>query len=156
MSEPPVEESDGTQRSSIACMNTHNAAIPFNHWLRAEVISSDGNGVRMRIPWRAEFGGAPGMTHGGVLAGIIDLGAFMALMAENGNGGPTIDMRVDYHRSTVNGTLYAASKVIRVGSTISTVEVTICDADQRLIASGRCVFLSRSRGQTAGTHSCRT
>jgi uncharacterized protein (TIGR00369 family) len=85
------------------------------------------------------------MTHGGILAGIIDLSAYMALMAVNGGGGPTIDMRVDYHRSMVNGTLYAESRILRVGSTISTVEVDVRDAQRRLIASGRCVFLSRSR-----------
>jgi uncharacterized protein (TIGR00369 family) len=150
-----MDEPESARRASVARMNMHNAAVPFNRWLGAEVLSADGGGVRMRIPWRAEFGGAPGMTHGGVLAGIVDLGAYMALMAESGSGGPTIDMRVDYHRSTVNGTLYAASKVIRVGSTISTVEVTIRDAEKRLIASGRCVFLSRPRGQSPDAQSCR-
>jgi uncharacterized protein (TIGR00369 family) len=131
--------------ASAAVMNAHNEAIPFNSWLGAEVISADDSGVRLRVPWRVEFGGAPGMTHGGILAGIIDLSAYLALMAVKGGGGPTIDMRVDYHRSMVNGTLYAQSKILRVGSTISTVEVDVQDAQRRLIASGRCVFLSRSR-----------
>jgi acyl-coenzyme A thioesterase PaaI-like protein len=53
-------------------ISRHNAAVPFNAWLGAEVLASDPTGVRVRFPWRAEFGGAPGMTHGGLLAGLID------------------------------------------------------------------------------------
>ena len=133
------------QRATVEAMNTHNAAIPFNAWLGAEVISVDDEGVRVRFPWRVEFGGAPGMTHGGILAGIVDLSAYMALMAAKGGSGPTIDMRVDYHRSMVNGALFSQAKLLRVGSTISTVDVIVHDGEQRLIASGRCVFLSQGR-----------
>jgi uncharacterized protein (TIGR00369 family) len=132
-------------RASVDAMNAYNATVPFNAWLGAQVVSADAEGVRLRVPWRVEFGGAPGMTHGGILAGIIDLSAYMALMAEKGGAGPTIDMRIDYHRSVVNGTLFTVAKLLRVGSTISTVEVVVHDAEQRLIASGRCVFLSQGR-----------
>ena len=131
--------------ADVEAMNAHNAAIPFNAWLGAEVISATDEGVRLRIPWRVEFGGAPGMTHGGILAGIVDLSAYMALLAARGGAGPTIDMRVDYHRSMVNGALFSLARLLRVGSTISTVEVIVQDAEQRLIASGRCVFLSQGR-----------
>ena len=132
-------------RANVDAMNAHNAAIPFNAWLGDEVISATDEGVRLRIPWRVEFGGAPGMTHGGILAGIIDLSAYMALMAARGGAGPTIDMRVDYHRSMVNGAMFSLARLLRVGSTISTVEVIVQDAEERLIASGRCVFLSQGR-----------
>jgi len=131
--------------ANVEAMNGHNAAIPFNAWLGAEVISATDEGVRLRVPWRVEFGGAPGMTHGGILAGIIDLSAYMALMAARGGAGPTIDMRVDYHRSMVNGAMFSLARLLRVGSTISTVEVIVQDAEERLIASGRCVFLSQGR-----------
>jgi uncharacterized protein (TIGR00369 family) len=133
------------QRATVEVMNAHNAIVPFNAWLGAEVIAATDEGVRLRIPWRVEFGGAPGMTHGGILASIVDLSAYMALMTAKGGAGPTIDMRVDYHRSMVNGALYAVAKLLRVGSTISSVDVIVHDAEQRLIASGRCVFLSQGR-----------
>jgi uncharacterized protein (TIGR00369 family) len=133
------------RRASAEAMNAYNATVPFNAWLGAQVVSADHEGVRLKVPWRVEFGGAPGMTHGGILAGIIDLSAYMALMAEKGGAGPTIDMRIDYHRSVVNGTLFTLARLLRVGATISTVEVVVHDAEQRLIASGRCVFLSQGR-----------
>jgi uncharacterized protein (TIGR00369 family) len=141
----PADSSDKGVLPTAAHMNAKNTGIPFNAWLGAKVIDATAAGVRLYIPWRTEFGGAPGMTHGGILAAIVDLAAYCALSAASGDGGPTIDMRIDYHRSTVNGPFYADSKVVRAGSTISTAEVIIRDAQERLIASGRCVFLSRSR-----------
>jgi len=126
-------------------LNAMHTGIPFNAWLGAKIIDASAAGVRLYVPWRTEFGGAPGMTHGGILAAIVDLAAYSALRAVGGDGGPTIDMRIDYHRSSVNGPFYADSRVVRAGSTISTAEVVIRDAEERLIASGRCVFLSRSR-----------
>ncbi len=133
-------------------LNAHNAGIPFNAWLRIEVLNASAQGVEMRVPWRQEFGGAPGMTHGGVLASLLDTAAFLALLAANGGGGPTIDLQIDYLRSTANGTLTVRSSVLRAGASISTVEVRISDPEQRLLASGRCVFLTRERtGRTAPT-----
>jgi uncharacterized protein (TIGR00369 family) len=141
---------------TILEMNEHNARVPFNAWLGAEVMSAGHDEVRLRIPWRVEFGGSPGMTHGGILAAIIDLSAYMPLMAVQGSAGPTIDMRIDYHRSTVNATLYTVAKLLRVGSTISTVEVIVRDAEERLIASGRCVFLSQGRKRSSDGSSLET
>lgn len=136
------------RRATVAEMNAYNASVPFNVWLGAEVISASSEEVTLRIPWRTEFTAAPGITHGGVLAGAIETAAFMALMSSYDDAGPTIDMRVDYHRSTVNGTLHAQARLLRAGATIATVEVFIRDSAERLIASGRCVFLSRSRKKT--------
>jgi uncharacterized protein (TIGR00369 family) len=139
--------------ATVAQMNSLNANIPHTAWLGAEVLSAEGDTVTVRVPWRVEFGGAPGMTHGGVLAGVIDLTAYMVLMAVQGGAGPTIDMRVDFHRSTVNQTFFAVGKLLRAGATISTVDVRISDAEERLIASGRCVFLSHSRHRDADIQS---
>jgi len=90
------------------------------------------------------------MTHGGILAAIIDLSAYMALMAEQGSAGPTIDMRVDYHRSTVNSTLYTVAKLLRVGSTISTVEVIVRDVDWAAVLLHAWPELAKAPGLNAG------
>ena len=44
VAETPMDEPESARRASVACMNTHNAAVPFNHWLGAEVLSADGGG----------------------------------------------------------------------------------------------------------------
>jgi uncharacterized protein (TIGR00369 family) len=134
-----------SQDETLQRLHTHSASIPFNRWLGLEVLSALEDRVELRVPWRAEFMGAPGMTHGGILASIIDAAAFLVLLAARGSGGPTIDMRIDYHRSTANTTFYVRSSLLRAGATISTVEVGIYDGEQRLIASGRSVMISEPR-----------
>jgi uncharacterized protein (TIGR00369 family) len=129
----------------VAQLTAHNATIPFNTWLGIEVIAASAEGVDLRVPWRPEFGGAPGTTHGGILASLIDTAAFLALVAAQDAGGPTIDMRVDVHRSTAGEPLNVHSRVLRRGATVSTADVLIHDAHERLIASGRCVFLTQPR-----------
>jgi acyl-CoA thioesterase len=149
MSESQLDFSAAGKRpATIAEMNAYSATVPFNAWLGAEVISTNSNRITLRIPWRVEFAAAPGLTHGGVLAGAIETAAFMVLRACRGDAGPTIDMRIDYHRSSINGTLYAHARLLRAGGTISTAEVFIHDSGEHLIASGRCVFLSCSRSKS--------
>lgn len=131
--------------NTLERLNAHNAKIPFNAWLGIEVLAAGADGVELRVPWRCEFGGAPGMTHGGILASLVDTAAFLMLLAAKGTGGPTVDLQIDFHRSTANGALYVRSSLLRAGASISTIEVRINDQEQRLIATGRCVFLTRSR-----------
>jgi uncharacterized protein (TIGR00369 family) len=131
--------------SLMAQLTAHNEKTPFNHWLGVEVLSASEEGVDLRVPWRQEFGGAPGMTHGGIMASLVDTAAFLALLAAQDAGGPTIDMRVDLHRSTAGEPLFVRSRLLRRGATVSTADVRIFDAHDRLVASGRCVFLTQPR-----------
>lgn len=130
---------------TMAKLDLHNAGTPFNTWLGLEVLAVHPDSIELRVPWRSEFSGAPGMTHGGILASIVDAAAFLVLLAVRGCGGPTVDMRVDFHRSTANSMLYVRSALLRAGATISTVQVEIHDGEQRLIASGRSVMISEPR-----------
>lgn len=134
-------------KATLAVLNAHNARIPFNAWLGIEVLAVTAETVELRVPWRLEFGGAPGMTHGGILASLIDTAGFLVLLAANASGGPTIDLRIDFHRSSANTDFHVRSRLLSAGATISTVEVEICDNGSRLLASGRCVFLTQSRKQ---------
>ena len=130
---------------SLDRINSYNASIPFNAWMGVQIIAATDSSVDLRVPWRHEFTGAPGMTHGGVLGSLIDTASYIVLMAAFGSAGPTVDMRVDFHRSTAQGPLYVHGELVRAGATISSVDVRVVDKDRHLIASGRCVYLSQSR-----------
>jgi uncharacterized protein (TIGR00369 family) len=130
---------------TVKRLRAHNAKIPFNTWLGIDVLSASSESVELRVPWRDEFGGAPGMTHGGILASLVDTAAFLVLLVAKGTGGPTVDLQIDFHRSTANGVLSVKSNMLKLGATISTIQVSISDEEHRLIASGRCMFLSRPR-----------
>ena len=82
---------------------------------------------------------------GGILAALIDLAGDYAIAAKLGRGVPTIDMRIDYHRTALPGPLVARANVIKIGSTLATAEAQVFDNSDKLIASGRGAYLTQSR-----------
>ncbi len=131
-----------TARWDAGQLEDYARRIPFNRWLDLRVTSVGDDGVVITIPWREELGGAPETehVHGGVLAAIVDLAAGLSVIAGVGHGGPTVDMRADFHRGAVAGPMEAHGRVIRAGRTIAFAEVSLRDRDGNLVATGRGVF----------------
>ena len=100
--------------------------------------------IEIRATWREEWvvNKERGITHGGILAALIDLAADWAMVKQTGRGVPTIDLRVDYHRPAMPGDLVAHGKVVRAGSQFATAEAHIFDLHGKLIASGRGTYLT--------------
>ena len=73
---------------------------PFHQWLGLSVVAVSDDGIEIRAKWREEWvvNTERGITHGGILAALIDLAADWAMVKQTGRGVPTIDLRVDYHR----------------------------------------------------------
>jgi uncharacterized protein (TIGR00369 family) len=119
---------------------------PFHQWLGLEVVSAGNGEIEIKARWREEWVVNPERryTHGGILAALVDLTADWALGAVLGRGLPTVDMRVDYHRVALPGDLTCKGKVVRQGGQFSVAEAYIHDADGKLCASGRGVYLSAS------------
>lgn len=118
-----------------------------NAWLGVRVTAASATGIELEIPWRDEFTGIPetGTMHGGILAAAVDATAGLSLLAILGRTGPTIDMRVDFHRAMTRGTLKGVGRVLRAGASITSVEATLHSDDGTLVASGRCVFFTAVR-----------
>jgi uncharacterized protein (TIGR00369 family) len=117
---------------------------PFHRWLGLKAVSVDEDGITLRATWREEWVVNPDRryTHGGILAALVDLAADWAIGAKLGRGVPTIDMRVDYHRVAMPGDLVCRGTVVRMGGQFSVAEARILDGEDRLLASGRGVYLT--------------
>lgn len=120
---------------------------PFHRWLGVTLKELSAEGIEIFMPWREEFVAHPKIryTHGGILAALIDLAGDYAVAARLGRGVPTIDMRVDYHRAALPGPLVAKASVIKMGGTLATAEARIFDENEKLVASGRGVYLTQTR-----------
>lgn len=119
---------------------------PFNKWLNFAVLKAGEDGVEIKAAWREEWVVNPERryTHGGILAGIIDVAADYAIAARLGRPVPTIDLRVDYHKAALPGDLTARARVVRMGSQYSTAEASLYDKDGELVASGRGTYFTAS------------
>jgi len=117
---------------------------PFHKWLGLKVIAVHDDGIEIKATWREEWVGnvERRLTHGGILAALIDLSADWAMVSKLGRGVPTIDMRVDYHAIALPGDLTIKGKVIRMGSQFSTAEASIFDTQGKLLASGRGTYFT--------------
>ena len=120
------------------------ARAPYHQWLGLQVLALHDDGIDLKAQWREEWVVNPERryTHGGILAALIDLAADWALVKMTGRGVPTVDLRVDYHAPAMPGDLIAKGRVVKAGGQISTAEAHIYDANGKLLASGRGVYLT--------------
>jgi uncharacterized protein (TIGR00369 family) len=120
---------------------------PYHQWLGLRVVDASEGEIVIEVPWRPEFIVNPdaGYMHGGILATVVDLAADWALATKLGRPFPTIDLRVDYHRPAMEGTLRATGRIVRLGSAFSTCDATIHDANEKLLASGRGTYSTRQK-----------
>ena len=136
---------DPERAAAVARMLT---GAPFHRWLGLRLIEVTEEGVEVALPWREELVAHPRRlyTHGGIIASLVDLTADLAIVAAFGRDVPTVDLRVDYHRATVKEELRAVGRVIKIGRTLATAEATIYNPDDKLVASGRGVFITQKVG----------
>lgn len=125
---------------------------PFNRWLGMTVESVTADGITLRIRWREELISAPERqsTHGGIIATLIDGSCDYAIAARVGHAVPTVDLRVDYHRTATPGDLIAHASVVNLGGTVAVAESRIVDTSDRLIASGRGLYMTGAAKPKAG------
>jgi uncharacterized protein (TIGR00369 family) len=74
-----------------------------------------------------------------VIASVIDIAGDYALSLGLGHFLPTINLRTDYLRPA-HGELRITARVVRKGRTIGHAEITVVDAEDRLVAPGRCIY----------------
>lgn len=117
---------------------------PFHQWLGLGVVAVGEGTIELAATWRPEWvvNAEKGYTHGGILATLVDLTADWALVSKTGRGVPTVDLRVDYHRAAMQGNVRCLGKVVKFGGQISVAEAQILDAEGRLLASGRGVYMT--------------
>ena len=117
---------------------------PFHQWLGIKVVALSADGIELKATWREEWIVNPDRryTHGGIVAALVDLAADWAMVAKNGRGVPTIDLRVDYHSAAMPGDLTVRGKVVRMGGQFSTAEAAVFDQAGKLLASGRGTYFT--------------
>jgi uncharacterized protein (TIGR00369 family) len=114
----------------------------FHRLLGLELVRANDGVVEMRLPWRDELARADGSDwfHGGVISALIDIAGDYAIASRLGRGVPTIDLRVDYLRPARRGDLRALARAVKVGRTVGVADVELRDANDAVVAIGRCAY----------------
>jgi uncharacterized protein (TIGR00369 family) len=115
--------------------------MPFTDLLGIEVTSAaDGHAEgtlelteeHSSVPWRT-------VAHGGVAYALADTVGGAAVISLHQRATPTVDMRIDY-LSPATEDLVAEADVIRNGSGVAVVEVSVHDVEGRHVADARGVY----------------
>jgi uncharacterized protein (TIGR00369 family) len=114
---------------------------PVAKAIGATLVSAEVDAVTVDLPFDENLTTMPGLTHGGVLATLIDIAGAAAsatgVRAEDGaTGGATSHLAVTY-LSPGRGDLRAVATVIHRTRSATNADVQVSDASGRLVASGQ-------------------
>jgi uncharacterized protein (TIGR00369 family) len=114
------------------------------NWMGLTIVHAGAGQIRLASPWRDEFISNPDhrFAHGGILATLLDTAGSYAVATLLGRPAQTVDMRVDFLRPGFESELTADANVIHFGRTLATVDASVVNRDNRLLATGRTVFLT--------------
>jgi len=132
-------------RLNADALNAIIMASPFNAWLGQAVTRVGDDFIEVSVRWREEFigGASTRHAHGGIFAGLVNSCGCYALTAALGRTVPIVDLRCDFHRPAPPGDLKVHARILKLGRTLGSSEVSIQDVAGKLLASGRAVYLTQ-------------
>jgi 1,4-dihydroxy-2-naphthoyl-CoA hydrolase len=109
--------------------------MPFARVLGMHVDEADADHVVGRLPWREDLCTTGGILHGGALMSFADtLGATVTFLGlPEGAGTATITSSTQLMRAAA-GDVVGRSTVLHRGRTVVTVQTTVYDAEERIVA----------------------
>lgn len=128
----------------LAALEARLRAAPFHEWLGLRVLGVDDDGLRIGATWRTEWenGTEQRVTHGGIIAALLDLTADWAIADALGQPAPTLDFQVHYLRAAAPGDLVVVGRVVKPGRSITFAEAELYDGQGKQVAVGRGTYAS--------------
>jgi len=114
---------------------TEEAQRPYYRFLGLRVVEASGGLSRVELASKPELENSRGDVHGGAIASLLDaaMGVAVRSACTAGEGATTISLTVNY-AGVGRGTLVARGRTLRLGRSIATVEATVTDKDESLVA----------------------
>lgn len=129
-------------------------ALPPYADLLGIVAAPIGSDAPLAMPFATDVLGRPGFLHGGAIAGLLEIGAVVALDAALADRDPIprikpINMTVDFMRGGREATTYVRGGVSRLGTRIANIDVVAWQDDEaRPIARAHINFLIADPDET--------
>jgi uncharacterized protein (TIGR00369 family) len=117
---------------------------PFHAHLGTLRIATTDDGVRIDADLAPSTANdaKDGVTHGGVLATLLDTALTFALIVGTDEDWSTVDLRVDFLRPVpVGATVRVDARVVQSGWRVGRAEGSVIDAEDRVCARGVATFI---------------
>jgi len=126
--------------------------LPYADFLGIEAVGEQDGAPLLRMPFAAGLGGAPGILHGGAIAGLLEIAAIAAIDATLEDGGEAraifkpVTVTVDFMRPGAHVDTFACARLARRGGRIANIEASAWQDDvARPVAVARMNLLIRNR-----------
>ena len=121
-------------------IKNHFATVPFFRFLDVTVADTAPGRARLTLPLKSEYANTYGITHGGVVAALVDMAAGVALRTLKVRI-VTVDTAVNYFLPVpLADELTADARLVHEGHKLLHAEVDVIKKDGVLVAKGRGVF----------------
>jgi 1,4-dihydroxy-2-naphthoyl-CoA hydrolase len=120
-----------------ASLTSMRDMMPFVAMVGIELLQTDAQLVRARLPWAPELCTTGDVMHGGALMSLADTcGAICAFLQlpDGATGTATIESKTNFMRAVREGTVTAAARPLHAGRTLIVLETEIVRDDGALVA----------------------
>ena len=93
-----------------------------------------------QMPYQEKFNHTFGSVHGGVLSTLLDNAGWFTVAPYYENWITTVDLQVQFLKTTSNLELRSIGHIIKVGKSISFARMEVFDSENKMIASGSGTF----------------
>jgi uncharacterized protein (TIGR00369 family) len=128
--------------------------LPYADFLGITVVHHDDGSPLLSMPFSEGLTGAPGLLHGGAIAGLLEIAAIAAIDAtleepdDPRQRFKPINVTVDYMRAGRMVETFARGTAVRVGSRIGSVHVEAWqESPSKPIAAARMKLLIAQKGE---------
>jgi 1,4-dihydroxy-2-naphthoyl-CoA hydrolase len=144
----PVSRASQVSRVSRADLDALVAMMPFAELLGLALEEAGPDRVAARLDWAPRLCTAAGIMHGGVLMSLADsVGALVAFLGlTDGATTATITSTTQMFRPVTGGTVRAVAVPLHRGRTTVTVQTSLTDDRDRLVAQTTQVQAIRQAG----------
>ncbi|HEY0405641.1 MAG TPA: PaaI family thioesterase [Pyrinomonadaceae bacterium] len=117
--------------------------VPFAHLIGLELGSIERGAATFHLNVRPELKQNKGLTHGGVIAALIDTAAAFAVVSllEPEQSTSTIDLTIHYLRPLTAGRAAAQARVLKAGRRVLVISVDVKDESEALVATALTSYL---------------
>jgi len=128
--------------------------IRFARLLGMRVSRMHRDGVTLACPIRKNLLNSAGVLHGGVSASLADAAVGVAIHRHLGSHRPisTVEMKINYFRPVSEGTVFARSHLLRMGSTLCVGRVDLTDAQDRVLGTALVTYMLLAPSAPVSSH----
>jgi acyl-CoA thioesterase len=145
------------QKNTLEQTRAALRGIAFDSLLGMEVSKVHPDGITLSCQVRKRLLNLAGALHGGVAASLADAAVGVAIHHRFGGKRPvsTVELKVNYFRPVLKGTVFARARLLRIGSTLCVGRVDLTDDQRHAVgtAIATYIFLDARGGRPNGAGS---